>query len=293
MPVLDKRVGYGGYQKNLLKMGIKKFYADRSCVVTAFTNVFLYLFRWGEDFDVDEFNKYQYEFFNLIKPTIAGVPTAGFLKFKLRKLLKKYKLKSHILVDTFLKKTSLKEKTEFIIEALEKDLPVILFNWQSKNISILKNHAVTITQIEGDKNDPIITVSSWSNKYKVKLRDLNDQFSLYKSMIYFEREDIMKFLKVEIFIPEENEKELIEKLNEKEILKYGDYDSCYSKTSVKGHFRPLENSNPFIGEKNQINEVNEVKIEFRIKRQDKNICDEIIRSVHPYEEPVINYIELI
>lgn len=103
----------------------------------------------------------------------------------------------------------------------------------------------------------------------------------------------MKYIKVEVFVPADDKWQLIEGLNEKEILKDDGYDSVFAESVVTGHFIPLEGSNPDIGEVGKHCEVNEVKLEFRIKAEEKDEVFEIIKSNHPYEVPVINFIELL
>ena len=103
----------------------------------------------------------------------------------------------------------------------------------------------------------------------------------------------MSYLKVEIFIPAENTDDLIAALNEAELLKTGNYDYCYSTMPVKGHFRPLDGANPFIGEVGEIAEVYELKVEFRIKAVDRKIAEMVILEKHPYETPVVNFIGLV
>lgn len=103
----------------------------------------------------------------------------------------------------------------------------------------------------------------------------------------------MSYVKVEIFIPAENTDDLIAALNEAELLKTGNYDYCYSTMPVKGHFRPLDGANPFIGEVGEIAEVDELKVEFRIKAVDRKIAEMVILEKHPYETPVVNFIGLV
>jgi len=103
----------------------------------------------------------------------------------------------------------------------------------------------------------------------------------------------MKYIKVEVFVPNENKWQVIEGLNEKEILKDNGYDSVFSQTPVTGHFIPLERSNPDKGEVGKACEVNEVKLEFRIKAERKDEVFRIIKANHPYEVPIINFIELL
>lgn len=102
-----------------------------------------------------------------------------------------------------------------------------------------------------------------------------------------------EYIKVEVFVPEENVTELVNVLNEKDILKDGNYDYVFSTTPVSGHFRPIEGAKPHIGEIGVVSVVKEVKMEFRIKSKDKDIVNDILISHHPYEEPVINYIQLL
>lgn len=102
----------------------------------------------------------------------------------------------------------------------------------------------------------------------------------------------MKFLKIEVFIPRENTKKLMEKINEGGFLREENYDFCYAETPVTGHFRPIEGANPYIGSLGKIEDVLENKVEFRIRKSDLDEVMKIIKKNHPYEVPVINVIEL-
>lgn len=73
----------------------------------------------------------------------------------------------------------------------------------------------------------------------------------------------------------------------------GDYSYCTSSTKSVGTFKPNDNANPYIGEKNNLEFVEEEKLEFVC---DINIVKKGIsklREVHPYEEPAIDIIPLI
>jgi hypothetical protein len=54
----------------------------------------------------------------------------------------------------------------------------------------------------------------------------------------------------------------------------------------------MEGANPFEGEIGKISEVAEYKVEVNCKRELVNKAIKVIRSVHPYEEPLINIIPL-
>lgn len=103
----------------------------------------------------------------------------------------------------------------------------------------------------------------------------------------------MKHLKIEVFIPREDTKNLMEKINAGGFLKEENYDYCYAETEVLGHFRPIEGANPYIGSLGKVEEVKESKIEFRIRQEDLRDVMATIKENHPYEVPVINVIELI
>ncbi|NIB43014.1 NGG1p interacting factor NIF3 [Pseudomaricurvus alkylphenolicus] len=72
----------------------------------------------------------------------------------------------------------------------------------------------------------------------------------------------------------------------------GDYDSCCWQTLGQGQFRPLEGSQPFIGQSGQVEQVAEYKVEL--------VCaDDLIRQAvaalkqaHPYEEPAYDVIRV-
>lgn len=103
----------------------------------------------------------------------------------------------------------------------------------------------------------------------------------------------MGHIKVEIFIPEVSVSNFINKINDLGVLKEDDYDYCYSETKVIGNFRPLEGANPTIGKVNKREVVNESKLEFRIDEKDLQRVHRCILENHPYEVPVINYINLL
>lgn len=102
----------------------------------------------------------------------------------------------------------------------------------------------------------------------------------------------MKFLKVEVFIPKEFVTQLANELNENGVLEFDNYDYVFSTTPVIGRFRPLEGANPYLGAIGKVEEVEEMKMEFRIEERYLEEVLRIVDLVHPYETPVINVIEL-
>ncbi|MDX1994751.1 MAG: hypothetical protein SF029_20375 [bacterium] len=60
-----------------------------------------------------------------------------------------------------------------------------------------------------------------------------------------------------------------------------------------GRFKPDEQANPHLGEKAQINAVEEWRVETFCDRAVGKAVVQAIRAAHPYEEPVIYIIPLL
>ena len=73
----------------------------------------------------------------------------------------------------------------------------------------------------------------------------------------------------------------------------GEYSYCTSLTKVTGTFIPSENANPYIGELNKLEYVDEEKLEFVCEVDKVKKVIEQLRANHPYEEPAIDIIPLI
>lgn len=70
--------------------------------------------------------------------------------------------------------------------------------------------------------------------------------------------------------------------------KIGNYDCCCWESVGKGQFRPLEGSNPHIGEIGIVEKVTELKVEMVC---DDRVLDSALNALvaaHPYEEPAYN-----
>ena len=73
----------------------------------------------------------------------------------------------------------------------------------------------------------------------------------------------------------------------------GGYLFCSSSTKSIGTFIPSNNANPYIGESNKLEIVEEDKLEFICDIQKAKYVISELRKVHPYEEPAIDIIPLI
>jgi hypothetical protein len=65
----------------------------------------------------------------------------------------------------------------------------------------------------------------------------------------------------------------------------GLYDSCCFMTEGKGQFRPLEGSNPHLGQTAVLERVAETKVEMVVSDELVDEVHRIMKDVHPYETP--------
>ena len=101
--------------------------------------------------------------------------------------------------------------------------------------------------------------------------------------------------KVKIFVtvPVENTEEIRNAVCKAGAGIIGEYTYCTTCVKSIGTFLPGDKANPYIGEKNKLEFVEEDKLEFicDIKKA-KHVISEL-RKVHPYEEPAIDIVPLI
>lgn len=103
----------------------------------------------------------------------------------------------------------------------------------------------------------------------------------------------IKKVKISVTVPKKNVKEVREAICNEGAGAIGDYTHCSISTKCIGTFKPSDKADPYIGEKNKLEFVDEEKIESICEI---NIVKKVLkklREVHPYEEPVIEIIPLI
>lgn len=118
-------------------------------------------------------------------------------------------------------------------------------------------------------------------------KTVNNIYEIGWQMVDFEE------VKIEVFIPVDYVDSLREALGEVGAGHIGDYDHCCSVIDVRGYWRPLNGANPYLGSIGNIEEGRESKVEVNCKKELVKEAIQAIRSVHPYEEPVINITPLL
>ena len=99
-------------------------------------------------------------------------------------------------------------------------------------------------------------------------------------------------VKLEIFVPQKYVLKIRDELAKIGVGRIGNYDHCVAIYPVQGYYRPLEGANPFEGKIGVISEEEEYKIEVNCRRDLVNEAIKVIKSIHPYEEPLINIFPL-
>ena len=100
-------------------------------------------------------------------------------------------------------------------------------------------------------------------------------------------------VKIIVTVPIENLEEVRNAICENGAGIIGNYTYCSMSTKCIGTFKPNNDANPYIGENNKLEYVEEEKLEVvcNIKEVKKVISK--LREVHPYEEPAIDIVPLL
>jgi hypothetical protein len=101
--------------------------------------------------------------------------------------------------------------------------------------------------------------------------------------------------KVKIFttVPGENLAAVRDAMCEAGAGVIGNYDHCAYSCKGVGSFRPNDEANPYIGEKGQMEFVDEEKLEVICDIDKVKTVVTALRKAHPYEEPAIDIVPLL
>ena len=74
--------------------------------------------------------------------------------------------------------------------------------------------------------------------------------------------------------------------------KIGNYDSCAWQCKGEGQYRPLEGSDPYLGQKGKVEQVDEFKVEMVCAAEKIREVVSAMKAAHPYETPAYNVTKL-
>lgn len=98
--------------------------------------------------------------------------------------------------------------------------------------------------------------------------------------------------KIAFFVPIDYTEKVKEALFKAGAGKIAQYDNCSWQCLGKGQFRALKDSLPFIGELNQLETVDEYKVELVCSEQNIKAAITALKVAHPYEEPAYEVYKL-
>jgi len=177
---------------------------------------------------------------------------------------------------------------QVINEAIERDVQLIISHHPLifspiKNVTtetykgnlIIKaienklNIYVAHTNIDGSEGGLNSYIAGLLNLQNTEVIDPIGEESLYK---------------IAVFIPEGHEEIVSNELSRAGAGHIGNYSHCTFRTHGEGTFKPLEGTNPFIGEINKIECVKEIRLETIVKQRDLHKAVDAMLKAHPYEE---------
>lgn len=199
VPVVAGRTYYGGHQRWLLDEGVSKFYSDRSCGVTAITNMLIYMAQNRPDkarlisknhnlvneqcIKKSDYSALQKSVYNRILPAIWGVPTVNTLTSRVQKFALERGVSLKVVKYT--KVWTEANVKAFIATGLNKNCPVLLLTWNSV-IPDLKLHWVTVTHLYETETGTKMVTSNWGNMQTYDFTAWVNGSSFYRGVVYFE-----------------------------------------------------------------------------------------------------------
>lgn len=103
----------------------------------------------------------------------------------------------------------------------------------------------------------------------------------------------MAVYKITFYVPHSHLEEVKAAMFASKAGTIGQYDCCAWQVKGQGQFRALAGSQPFIGQINQIEKVEEYRVEMVCKAEYLAAAIKALKEQHPYEEPAYDVIELL
>jgi len=95
-------------------------------------------------------------------------------------------------------------------------------------------------------------------------------------------------LKLVFFVPESHKESVKQAVFEQGAGRYEGYDCCSWETKGVGQFKPLSGSQPFIGQQDEIETIEEYRVEMICSEQNIKAVLVALIQAHTYETPAYN-----
>lgn len=98
--------------------------------------------------------------------------------------------------------------------------------------------------------------------------------------------------KLTFYVPEPHLEQVKEAVFAAGGGRYEKYDKCCWQVAGQGQFRPLDGSNPFLGQLGKVEIVPEYRVEMICKASDKAVITAALLQSHPYETPAYDFVHI-
>lgn len=71
------------------------------------------------------------------------------------------------------------------------------------------------------------------------------------------------------------------------------YEHCAWQVKGIGQFKPVKGADPYIGQLNELEQVDEWRVETIVLEEKANAVAKALKASHPYEEPAFEFIQII
>ena len=176
---------------------------------------------------------------------------------------------------------------EVVDEAFKNDCNLIIsfhpiiFNGLKKIVG--SNYVEKIVLKSIQKNISIYAIHTALDNYKYGVSfELAKNLNLTGQEILIPKKNTLK--KLNFLVPKKNSNSIRKKLFNIGAGKIGNYVNCSFFFEGKGSFKGNDNSNPFIGKKNEINYVDEELVSLIYEKHLEDKVLKTLKNNHPYEE---------
>ncbi|MBP2604182.1 NGG1p interacting factor NIF3 [Acinetobacter calcoaceticus] len=73
----------------------------------------------------------------------------------------------------------------------------------------------------------------------------------------------------------------------------GNYEHCAWQVKGIGQFKPVKGADPYIGQLNELEQVDEWRVETIVLEENARAVAKALKASHPYEEPAFEFIQII
>lgn len=98
--------------------------------------------------------------------------------------------------------------------------------------------------------------------------------------------------KISVYIPSDYLEQVKLAMFEQGGGRLGNYDNCAWQVLGQGQFRPLAQSNPFLGQEGSIEILEEYLVEMICDEKSIKPVIQALKKSHPYEEPAFSIVRL-